>query len=246
MVSIVGAGPGDPELITVRALRLVQSSDVILFDRLVGEEVLREARSECVLIDVGKRAHDSRSTKQEWINEQLIYLAQRLPNVVRLKGGDPFVFGRGSEEAIALAEAGIEFQVVPGISSAIAAAESALIPVTHRGVSASFGVFSAHGAGNEESAVDWSVAARISTAVFLMGVERLPTIVQNLINHGRAPETPVAIISSATLPNQKEIYGTLCTILNQSGAAKSPAVVVVGDVVDLAFLMSIASIRAAG
>jgi uroporphyrin-III C-methyltransferase/precorrin-2 dehydrogenase/sirohydrochlorin ferrochelatase len=231
-VYIVGAGPGDPGLLTVRAAEILRRADVILYDRLVNPILLGYAPPGAECIYVGKDRGTPRRGRQGSINDQLIAHAHRGKIVVRLKGGDPFVFGRGGEEMLALAQAGIAFEVVPGISSAVAAAEAAQIPVTHRGVSAAFAVFAGQEAEDSEGdRIPWEAAATIPTAVFLMGVERLPLIVSRLIEHGRSPSTPVAIVSNGTLPTQRVVVGTLETILSSAGGSLPPAVIVVGDVV---------------
>lgn len=230
MVFLVGAGPGDPELITVKGLRALRQADVVLYDRLSSPDLLAEVPESATLVDVGKRPRDPNQPSQSWINEQLITYGRTHDTVVRLKGGDPYVFGRGSEELAALTEAGIPCTVIPGISSAIAGPGAAGIPVTHRGVANSFGVFTGHEASESGDNIPWQAAALLPTAVFLMGVERLPTIVNQLIAHGCSPSTPVSIISSATLPNQLLIRGTLQTIVPLAVHVTPPAVIVVGKV----------------
>ena len=231
-VYLVGAGPGDPGLITVRAVEILRKADVVLYDRLVNPILLGYAPPSAECIYVGKDRGTPGKGRQESIHDLLIRHAKRGKLVVRLKGGDPFVFGRGGEEALALAEAGIDFEVVPGISSAIAAAEAANIPVTHRGISAGFAVFAGQEAEDSNGdRIPWKAAANIPTAVFLMGVERLPLIVKRLIQEGRDPTTPIAIISNATLPTQQVITGTLDTITELATSALPPAAIVVGEVV---------------
>jgi uroporphyrin-III C-methyltransferase len=231
-VYLVGAGPGDPGLITVRAVEILRRADVVLYDRLVNPILLGYAPPNAECIYVGKERGAPGRPRQERIHEQLIRYARIGKIVVRLKGGDPFVFGRGGEEALALAEAGIAFEVVPGISSSIAAASAAGIPVTHRGVSAGFAVFAGQEAadGNGDG-IPWKAAANIPTAVFLMGVERLPLIVSRLIDEGRDPATPVAVVSNGTLPTQLVVTGTLSTIVDLATGVLPPAAIVVGDVV---------------
>ncbi|AIE84374.1 uroporphyrinogen-III C-methyltransferase [Fimbriimonas ginsengisoli] len=233
MVSLVGAGPGDAGLITVKGLRALKAANVVLYDRLVGCELLEEANPSAVLIDVGKKPGDPKQPSQDHINGLLVHFGKTASRVVRLKGGDPFVFGRGGEEALALKEAGIDFEIIPGVSSAIAGPASAHIPVTHRGVSNAFAVFTAHEAKGLDDGIPWTAAARIPTAIFLMGIERLSYIVSKLLEHGRPPETPVAIVSNASLPNQTLIVGTLDTILKQAAQAAPPSVIVVGNVVTI-------------
>ena len=231
-VYLVGAGPGDPGLITVRAVEILRKADVVLYDRLVNPLLLAYAPPAAECVYVGKEVGARGKVRQDDIHRQLIQYAQSGKIVVRLKGGDPFVFGRGGEEALALAEAGISFEVVPGISSSIAAAAAANIPVTHRGLSTAFAVFAGQEAEDSTGErMAWKAAAAIPTAVFLMGVERLPTIVAKLIEHGRDPETPIAIVSNGTLPTQRVVVGTLSTIVNLATGVHPPAAIVVGEVV---------------
>ncbi len=233
-VILVGAGPGDPELITLKGLRALQQADVVLFDRLAHPELLAHAPPHAERIDVGKAPGKGGTPRQEQINALLIAHARLGKTVVRLKGGDSFVFGRGGEEMLALRAAGIAADVIPGISSAIAAPEAALIPLTHRHVAAAFGVFAAHSAAESDSGgIDWRTAALMPTAVFLMGVETLPIIVAQLLAHGRPASTAAAVIERGTLPEQRVIVATLDTILAMCADVKPPAVVVVGDVVGL-------------
>jgi len=231
-VYLVGAGPGDPGLITVRAVEVLRRADVVLYDRLVNPILLGYAPPSAECIYVGKEKGMRGQSRQEAINAQLIHHARRGKLVVRLKGGDPFVFGRGGEEALALAEAGVAFEIVPGISSSIAAASAANIPVTHRGVSAGFAVFAGQEAEDSKGdRIPWKAAAHIPTAVFLMGVERLPLIVSKLLEEGRDPSTPVAIVSNGTLPTQNVVVGTLTTIVELAVGVHPPAAIVVGEVV---------------
>jgi len=246
-VALVGAGPGDPGLLTVRGLALIRAADVIVHDRLVNPALLEEApRAE--RIDVGKRP-GVHTVSQAEINAILIAQARRGRLVVRLKGGDPFVFGRGGEEAQALTAAGIPVEVVPGVSSAMAAPAAAGIPVTHRRLAASFAVVT----GQEDEtktrpAVDWGALAHaVDTLVVLMGSRALPDIARTLIMHGRAPETPVALIHAATTPRQVTVTTTLAALADP-GAAPSlpaPAVAVIGDVVSLRASLGFADLTAA-
>jgi uroporphyrin-III C-methyltransferase/precorrin-2 dehydrogenase/sirohydrochlorin ferrochelatase len=233
-VTLVGAGPGDPELLTLKALRALQDADVILHDRLVPPEVLDLARRDAARICVGKAAGNIGSTQEE-INALLIKLANEGKRVVRLKGGDPFVFGRGGEELQALAKAQINFSVVPGITAALGAAAYAGIPLTHRDFahSVSFVTGHAHLLGPEP---DWrALAMPGATAVFYMGLARLDHIVEKLLQHGAAATRPAGIIAQGTTANQRVITATLATILDVSSKAnlESPALLVVGDVVAL-------------
>ena len=236
IVRLVGAGPGDPELITVKGLRLIQSADAVVYDRLVDKRLLRHARSDAELIDVGK-IPGKRVNRQEDINTLLVELGKAGKQVVRLKGGDPFVFGRGGEEAEALAEAGVPFEIIPGITSAIAAPAYAGIPLTHRKVASSFTVVT----GSEDptkpdTSVDWETLAKsIDTLAVLMGQSNLRVIADALICYGRAPETPVALVQWGTEPHQRTLVATLADVADKATAAGigAPAVTVVGDVVRL-------------
>ncbi len=233
-VYLVGAGPGDPGLLTVRGLELLRCAEVIVYDRLVNKALLEEAPATALRIFAGKAA-GYHSLPQEEINAILIEHARAGRNVVRLKGGDPFVFGRGGEEAEALAQAGIGFEVVPGVSSAIAVPAYAGIPLTHRKISSSFAVITGHEACKEGARIDWSrLASGIDTLVVLMGLKNIPRIAAELIAHGRDRQTPVAIISSGTTENQRVVTGSLDDIAEKSAAVEPPAVIVIGDVVSLA------------
>ena len=231
IVYIVGGGPGDPGLITVKGLDCLRHADVVLYDRLVAQELLTEAPSQAELIDVGKEPKRHRRSQDE-INALLIKKAREGKNVVRLKGGDPFVFGRGGEECQALAEAGIRYEVVPGVTSAIAVPAYAGIPVTQRGVTTAFTVVAGHTAGSD-SDIDWEAISRMGTIVFLMGVEHLPEIAGALIAHGREVDTPVALIREGTTQNQVVITGTLKDIVEKARDIRPPAVLIVGEVVRL-------------
>lgn len=230
-VYLVGAGPGDPGLITVRGAELLRKAHVVVYDRLVSSALLALAR-DAELIYVGKEP-DTPGEFQAFINEQLAANARSGKTVVRLKGGDPFVFGRGGEEAIALAEAGVPFEVVPGVTSAIAVPAYAGVPVTHRDVAASFTVVT----GSEDpvkpdSQVDWRALARVGgTLVVLMGWRSLPVIVRALLEEGRSPATPVCVTQWGTLPNQLTVDGTLADIVERGDAAgiTSPVVTVIGE-----------------
>lgn len=232
-VYLVGAGPGDPELITVKGLRCLRRADVLLYDRLVAPELVDEAPPTAERIYVGKAPGQHRCTQDE-INALMIEKARQGHTVVRLKGGDPFVFGRGGEEVLALAEAGIPFEVVPGITSALGVPACASIPVTYRGISEAFAVVAGHQAGNRED-LNWAALAQMDTLVVLMGVQRLPHITAMLIEHGRARETPAAIVEQGTLVGERVVTGTLGDIVKQARVAgiRPPATVVIGDVVGL-------------
>jgi uroporphyrin-III C-methyltransferase len=223
-VWLVGAGPGDPGLITARGLELVRSCDVLVYDRLVAEELVEEVRADAVRVP--RDAHE-----QEEINALLVRLAEEGYEVVRLKGGDPFVFGRGGEEALALAEAGIQFEVVPGVSSLAAVPASAGIPVTHRGLSSQVTIASGH----DPDALDYDALARASgTLVLFMALAGLPAIAARLIEHGRDPDTPAAVIASGTTDDQQAFVAPLAEIAEASAELEPPALVVVGEVVGLA------------
>jgi uroporphyrin-III C-methyltransferase len=228
-VSLVGAGPGDPELLTVRGLRLLQAADVVVHDALVGTGVLALARDDAELIDVGKRA--GAPVPQDLINTLLVQLGRDGRTVVRLKGGDPFVFGRGGEEALALAEAGVAFEVVPGVSSVVAAPAVAGIPVTQRGMSASFTVVTGH-RQRGETPVNWTALAQAGgTIVVLMGVAQRGFIAGALIDGGLSADTPVAAIRQATGEDESVLRCTLATLAE--APVQSPATLVVGPVAAL-------------
>ena len=231
IVYIVGGGPGDPGLITVKGLDCLRRADVVLYDRLVSQELLNEVPSRAELLDVGKEPKRHRRSQDE-INTLLIEKAREGKIVVRLKGGDPFVFGRGGEECQALAAAGIRYEVVPGVSSAIAVPAYAGIPVTQRGVTTAFTVVAGH-TGGSDSTIDWDAISKIGTIIFLMGVEHLPEIVEQLIAHGRTLDTPAALIREGTTQNQFVVTGTLNDIVEKTREARPPAVLVVGEVVRL-------------
>lgn len=230
---LVGAGPGAAELITVRGLRLVQRADVIIYDRLIAPELLAEARPDAELIYVGKQPHYHVAT-QEAINQLLVEKVRAGHQVVRLKGGDPFVFGRGGEEALALVEAGLAFEVVPGISSALAAPAYAGIPVTQRGVATNFAVVTGHSC-TESSGTDWSALARMPTVVILMGVSQIAHIAEQLLQAGRAPETPAAAIQWGSTAQQQVVRATLATLAYaiEVAGVESPATIVIGEVAAL-------------
>ncbi|MFD1932512.1 MULTISPECIES: uroporphyrinogen-III C-methyltransferase [Nonomuraea] len=233
-VALVGGGPGDPGLITVRGRQLLAQADVVVADRLAPRALLDELAPDVELVDAAKVPY-GRSLSQEKINELLISHAREGKFVVRLKGGDPYVFGRGGEEMLACARAGIPVIVVPGITSAVAVPASAGVPVTHRGVSQEFHVISVHVApDNPQSTVDWPGLARSKgTLVLMMAVERIASIAETLIRDGRSPETPVMVVQDGTLPTQRAVSATLSTVADRVAAAgiRPPAIVIVGDVV---------------
>jgi uroporphyrinogen III methyltransferase/synthase len=235
-VYLVGAGPGDPGLITVRGLNLLRQAEVLIYDRLVHPDLVAEAPTDAVRVYVGKES-GRHCMSQAQINRLLVASAQQGAVVVRLKGGDPFVFGRGGEEAQALVEAAIPFEIVPGVSSAVAVPAYAGIPLTHRKLASSFAVITGHEeAEKEESSLPWAeLAAAVDTLVILMGVKSLPQIVQHLISAGRSPETPVALIRQGTTAEQFTVIGTLADIVAKAEAVKlaPPVVIVIGKVVKL-------------
>ena len=236
VVSLVGAGPGDPGLITVKGLQRLREADVVAYDRLVDSRLLEEVREDAELIDVGKQAGQGGS-RQRSIYPILIDRAHEGKRVVRLKGGDPFVFGRGGEEAQVLAMAGIPFEVVPGVSSAVAAPAYAGIPLTHRDAATSFTVVSAvEDAEKRESAIPWGVLARTrGTLVVMMGWGALPRVVDRLLEEGMPPSMPVAVVQWGTEPYQKTVVGNLGNIVERARDADfgPPVVVVIGRVVEL-------------
>jgi len=236
-VALVGGGPGDPDLITVRGRRLLAEADVVIADRLAPRELLAELGPQVEVIDASKIPY-GRFMAQEAINTALIDHAKAGKFVVRLKGGDPYVFGRGMEELLAVTEAGIPVTVVPGISSSISVPAAAGIPVTHRGVTHEFTVISGHVAPEDpRSLVNWAAAASMrGTLVLLMAVERIAAIAAALIAGGRSPQTRVAVVQEGTTANQRRVDATLATVAEVVAAEqiRPPAVVVVGDVVGLA------------
>lgn len=232
-ISIVGAGPGDPELITLKAVRRIREADVVLYDRLVSKELLDYAKPDARLIYCGK-APGQHTMTQEQIEHEMINHAHQGSKVVRLKGGDPFVFGRGGEEALAAAKAGIVWEVVPGITSAIGAAAAAGIPLTHRGVAASFAVITASRCGDPEAQLDWEHLARgVDTIAVYMGVGRLRQIREELLRHGKSGSTPVALIENGTTSRQRTAVGTLDNMEQLASALEigNPAMIIIGEVV---------------
>jgi len=235
-VYLVGAGPGDPDLITRKGLRLLWRADVVLYDRLIPHELLEETRRDAELIDVGKQPQRHRLPQSE-INALLIDRALRGQEVLRLKGGDPFVFGRGGEEALACHAYGIPFEVVPGISSAFAVPAYAGIPLTQRHVSSAFTVITGHEIlSDEASGINYAALAQLGgTIVILMGLRRLPEITERLLAHGLDERTPAAIIERGTLPTQRALLGSAATIADiaRDHQLRPPAITVLGDVAGL-------------
>ena len=235
-VALVGGGPGDPGLLTLRGRRLLAEADVVVADRLAPRDVLAELDPDVEVIDAGKAPH-AQHLSQEQINALLVERARAGQRVVRLKGGDPFVFGRGGEEALACVRAGVPFEVVPGITSAVAVPACAGIPVTHRGITQDFAVVSAHlDPSHPGATVDWeALAAGPGTLVLLMAVARLPEITRELVKRGRDASTPVAVICDGTTERQRVVISTLGQVAGDAAAqqVRPPAVVVVGEVVRL-------------
>jgi len=228
-VYLVGAGPGDPELITVKGMKLIQQADAIIYDFLIDERLLSFARKDAELICAGKSS-SHHTMKQEEINQLLAEKAKEHSVVVRLKNGDPYVFGRGAEEAASLAGQNIPFEVVSGVSSAVAVPASAGVPLTHRDYASSVAIITGHRRDDEELKIP-----NADTLVFLMPVANLERIAEKLLEEGRSPETPCALIEKGTLPSQKVVQGNLGSIFKNSKAQdiKPPAIFVVGDVVNL-------------
>ena len=225
-VSLVGAGPGDPGLITVKGLERVRACDVLVYDRLVATELVDEATADALRIERDR-------LEQDEVNELLVALGRRGDDVVRLKGGDPFLFGRGGEEALALAEAGVPFDVIPGVSSFASVPASVGIPVTHRGVASAVTAFAAH----DVEGLDAAALARIpGTLVAFMGGARADRLAQRLIEHGKPASTPAAVIVRGTLPDEEVFVSPLGAI---SAAPATPALVVIGDVVGVRALLAV-------
>jgi uroporphyrin-III C-methyltransferase len=234
-VSLVGAGPGDPELLTVKAVRRLQAAEVVVYDYLANPDLIIHCRQRPLLIYAGKRA-GRQSLSQATINQTLIEHGRSGRLVVRLKGGDPFIFGRGGEEAEALTQAGIPWEIVPGISSALAAPAYAGIPLTHRDLASSCTIVTGHEALSSERRIDWRTGLSADTLVILMGMERLATIMQRLIEAGRNAATPAAVVRWGTTAQQQTIVATIATLAEAVAChgLGSPAVIVVGEVVQCA------------
>lgn len=235
-VALVGGGPGDPDLITVRGRRLLADADVVVTDRLAPRELLAELPEHVEVIDASKIPY-GRFMAQEAINRTLVEHAKAGKFVVRLKGGDPYVFGRGGEELLACAEAGLPVTVVPGISSSISVPAAAGVPVTHRGMTHEFTVISGHvGPDDERSLTNWEAAARMSgTLVLLMAVDKIGAIAARLVEYGRPADTPVAVVQEGTTAAQRRVDATLGTVaaVVEAEGVKPPAVIVIGDVVNV-------------
>ncbi|WP_019240817.1 MULTISPECIES: uroporphyrinogen-III C-methyltransferase [Bacillus] len=234
-VYLIGAGPGDPDLLTVKGLRYLQQADVVLYDRLINPELLKHAKSSAQLIYCGKLPH-YHTMKQETINHFLVKYAKKGLQVVRLKGGDPFVFGRGGEEAEACANQEIPFEIVPGITSGIAAPAYAGIPITHRTLSKSFAFITGHQLGDQEAEYQWSYLVNsVDTICIYMGVSHLASIVDKLIHNGKREDTPIALIHWGTYKEQQTVVGTLKSIVEKVHEAHvtNPSMIIIGEVVRL-------------
>ncbi|GHO44893.1 uroporphyrinogen-III C-methyltransferase [Ktedonospora formicarum] len=236
-VFLMGAGPGDPELITVKGLRCLRKADIVLYDRLAAPELLEETHSSALRIFVGKEPHHH-TFKQHEINALLVSYAREGKLVVRLKGGDPYVFGRGGEEALALQQAGIPFEIIPGITSAIAVPAAAGIPVTHRAYASSFTIVTGHEASSPDEGhnVNWEALAALGgTIVVLMGVRALPRLTQRMIEAGMDSHMPAAIIQEGTTSQQRTLVATLASIADKAREQQfaNPALTIIGEVVSL-------------
>ncbi len=240
-VFLVGAGPGDPELMTLRAARLLETAEAVVYDRLVSSQILKLVPAGATRIDVGKQPRHH-PVPQEEINALLINLARAGRRVVRLKGGDPLMFGRGGEEAIALCDAGISFEVVPGITSAQGTAAAMMVPLTHRGTASSVRYLTGHRHADGDLDFDWKgLADPQTTLVVYMGLANIGEIAQRLISHGRAPRTPVMAVSKATRSEQEHLISTLGAISADIGEIefKSPVLFIIGEVVGLAGILGV-------
>lgn len=233
-VALVGAGPGSPDLITVRGLRLLRRADVVAYDALIHPELLAEIRPDAERVFVGKRGYCVGSTLQETIHDLLVNRARQGLAVVRLKGGDPCVFGRGGEEAEHLAQHGVPFEIVPGVTTAVGACAAANIPLTHRDAGQAVTLVTGHfDPDSPDCTLDWVGLARMSNVVVYMGLRHLGKIVAKLIDAGMSADTPAAVIERATLPEMRVIDGELATLaaLADEACVQAPAVIVVGEAV---------------
>lgn len=232
-LTLVGAGPGDPELITLKGIKALQQADAILYDSLASEELLVYAKKDCFLLYVGKR-HGCKSAKQEAIHDLIVHCANKYGNVVRLKGGDPFVFGRGYEELEFAVRHGINVEVVPGVSSCISVPSSAGIPVTHRGLSEGFWVTTGTLKTGEVSSDIYLAAKSNATVVILMGLHKIEQITEIFLAEGKS-ELPAAVIQSGSLPNKKVVAGNVCNIAKvaRDAGLVSPSIIVFGEVARL-------------
>lgn len=234
---LVGAGPGDPSLITIRGMEILKRAEVVIYDYLAGTQLLRYVPKDAEFIYAGKKGGVKHTHTQDEINAMLVDRVQNGKRVVRLKGGDPFIFGRGGEELEELVKAGLPFEAVPGVTSASAAATFAGVPITHRAYTSSVAFITGHeNPDKKESNIAWDkISTGVGTLVFYMGIKNLPSITANLMKHGRDPKTPVAVVRWASRPNQRSVVGTLDTIADIviSEGIKPPALTIVGDVVNL-------------
>ncbi len=227
-VYLIGAGPGDPDLITLKAVKALNKADVVLYDYLANDKILEHAPEDAKIIYVGKKAGEHYKTQDE-INQLIIKEAKENENVVRLKGGDPFVFGRGGEELLELVKENIDFEVIPGVTSAIGAPTSMGFPVTHRGVATSFTVVTGHEDPTKENKqVKWDYTA--DTLIILMGIGNIKENTQEIMKY-RDPNTPACVVESGTLPNERVVFGTLGTIADKD--INTPAILVIGNVIDV-------------
>ena len=232
-VYLTGAGPGDLELMTLKSVRVIKEADIIIYDKLANPEILKMAKESCDFKFVGKE-YGKHLIPQEEINEIIYQAALKYENVVRLKGGDPFVFGRGGEEALYLKQRGIKFEIIPGITSSISVPAYAGIPVTNRGYTCSFRVVTGHEAPNKkDSQINWESFIADETIIFLMGIHNIRLISKKLIKIGKEPTTPCAVISKGTTKEQKVVVGTLEDIVEKVKDIPTPAIIVVGEVVKL-------------
>ena len=244
VVWLVGAGPGDPELLTLKALRLLQSADVVVHDRLIPQAILDLAGARARLIDVGKRK-SHHTLPQDDINQLLVALAREGLTVVRLKGGDPFLFGRGGEELQELRAAGVEARVVPGVTAALAAAADAGAALTHRGLAQAAVFVTGHAASGGEPDLDWAALARANqTVVVYMGLSTAPVIAARLITAGRAISTPAMIVENASLPGERRLITTLGALGEAAQGLDGPALLIIGEVVSLAAAQPVAELAA--
>jgi uroporphyrin-III C-methyltransferase len=231
-VYLVGAGPGAADLITVRGLRVLRSANVVLYDALISPDLLAEADPNAELVSVGKRGYCVGSTRQESINDALVRFAREGKSVCRLKCGDPCVFGRGGEEAEALAEASVPFEIVPGVTSAVGACAAAGIPLTHRAAGQAIALVTGHhDPDSPDCTLDWNALSMMPGIVFYMGVRHIAKIAAKLSDSGLSPNTPAAVVESATLPGQRIRTGTLRDIGHVASTFRGPAVFVVGEIV---------------
>ncbi|HIP28918.1 MAG TPA: uroporphyrinogen-III C-methyltransferase [Sulfurovum sp.] len=236
-VYLTGAGPGDIELLTLKALRVVRKADVIIYDRLVNKDILKEVKDTCECIYVGKE-NKHHILPQDEINKLLYEKSLIFKNIVRLKGGDSVVFGRGAEEALFLVSKGIEFEFIPGVTSAIAVPEMANIPITHRGKSVSFRVVTGYEDPEKGYAqINWETFKQDETIIFLMGLHQLQNICTQLLKIGKPKEYPVAVISRGTLKDERVVTGTLDDIYSKAKDLATPALIVVGEVVSIRALL---------